>query len=382
VLTPLTNDPREYSWGSPTLIAALEGRQPTGRPEAEVWFGTHPASPARTADGRTLDVVLREAGQPPLPFLVKILAADRSLSIQVHPSKEQAVAGFAREEAAGIPRDADERTYRDDNHKPEIIVALSERFRALVGLRPLAETRRLLELLGGPGPAELADRLSGDDESRAVRDALQWVMSDASRPVVDDIVRALTDGSRDDGGEFAEERDVLRRIAADFPSDPGILVALLMNLVVLRRGEALFAPAGVLHAYQDGLGVEIMASSDNVVRGGLTPKHVDVPELLRLVDATTGPAPRVAVQRRDNGDVYDVGVPDFELTRAEVRPGEERAVAIDGPTILLVTRGAVEVAAPGGRATAAAGRAVFASADEERVALSGDGEVFIARPGA
>ena len=156
MLVPLTNPPRDYAWGSTDLIARLEGRDPTGRPEAEVWLGDHPGNPAITADGRTLDAWLAEeggaAGAPAkLTFLMKLLAAGSPLSIQAHPSKEQAEAGFAREEQAGIPRDAGNRTYRDDNHKPELIVAVSDEFLALAGLRALTDTRRLLALLGPAG---------------------------------------------------------------------------------------------------------------------------------------------------------------------------------------------------------------------------------------
>lgn len=380
MLIPISNAPREYSWGSPTLIPGLEGREPTGRPEAEIWYGDHPGSPSRTADGRTLDVARAEAGASPLPFLMKVLAAGASLSIQAHPSKEEAMEGFAREEAAGIPRDADVRTYRDDNHKPEIIVALSDRFRALVGLRPLPQTRALLAALGdGPGPAALAARLTGDDAPALLRSALEWALSGQAGAEVDDIVAALASARSE---EFAEELDVLRRIAGDFPGDPGVVVALLMNLVVLRAGEALFAPAGVLHAYQDGLGVELMAASDNVLRGGLTPKHVDVAELLRIVDTTPAPAPVIEPARGEEGDVYDVGVPDFSLLRVKVAAGEERTVEVSGPTIALVTSGEVAVSAAEDTVSAlTAGAAVFADAAAARLVLKGEGDVFLARPG-
>ncbi|RZI95496.1 MAG: mannose-6-phosphate isomerase, class I [Microbacterium sp.] len=384
MLIPISNTPREYSWGSQTLIPALEGRVPTGRPEAEVWFGAHPGSPSRADDGRTLDAVLAGAGHAPLPYLLKILAAGRSLSIQAHPSVPEAVAGFAREEAAGIPRDADHRTYRDDNHKPEIIVALSDRFRALVGLRPLEDTRRLLAGLGdAPGITALRHRLSDDDaggrdDARALRDTLAWVLSDDGRAAVDDVIGVLSETPAVDG--FAEEIEVLRTIAGDFPGDPGVVVALLMNLVVLRRGEALFAPAGVLHAYQDGLGVELMAASDNVLRGGLTPKHVDVAELLAVVDTTPGPAPIVRPTERDGEAVYDVGVADFRLGRVAVTAGEPVELAVEGPTILLVTAGEVEISGSD-TVRIPTGRAAFASADEGRLMLSGAGEVFVARPG-
>jgi mannose-6-phosphate isomerase len=379
VLIPISNAPREYSWGSPTLIPGLEGRDPSGRPEAEIWYGDHPGSPSRTADGRTLDAVLAEAGEPPLPYLLKVLAAGMSLSIQAHPSKAEAEEGFAREEAAGIPRDADVRTYRDDNHKPEIIVALSDRFRALVGLRPLEATRRLLAGLGDrPGVQALRRRLESEDEAALLRGALAWVLSADARDDVDDIVAAI--GTAEVAG-FAAELEVLQRIAADFPGDPGVVVALLMNLVELRRGEALFAPAGVLHAYQEGLGVELMAASDNVLRGGLTPKHVDVAELLRIVDTTPGPAPVIAPVPVEGAELYDAGVPDFSLLHAVVAPEGPRRLAVTGPTIVLVVRGEVIVDTPGGSTTLAAGSAAFVSADEREVGLSGDGEVFLARPG-
>src|SRR6478735_9150238 len=149
MLVPLSNDARDYDWGSTTLIPQLAGRSPSGRPEAEVWFGDHPADPAETPDGRPLDMWIADEGHSHgvpehLPYLLKLLAAASALSIQAHPSKAQAEAGFAREEAAGIARDAADRTYRDDNHKPELIVALSEEFRALAGLRDLDASRRLV----------------------------------------------------------------------------------------------------------------------------------------------------------------------------------------------------------------------------------------------
>jgi len=191
-------------------------------------------------------------------------------------------------------------------------------------------------------------------------------------------VRAIASARSD---EFAEELDVLRRIAADFAGDAGVVVALLMNLVVLRPGQALFAPAGVLHAYQDGLGVELMAASDNVLRGGLTPKHVDVDELLRIVDVTPGAAPVIEPRRTGQIDVYDVDVPDFALRRAVVVPEDTLRVPVSGPTIALVVRGTVTVSTASESVTLSAGQAAFASADEAELALRGDGDVFLATPG-
>ncbi|MCR2785231.1 MULTISPECIES: mannose-6-phosphate isomerase, class I [unclassified Microbacterium] len=377
MLVPLSNSPRDYAWGSSTLLADLTGRIPSGDPEAEIWFGDHPGCPSIVEDGsgRTLDVWLREQDAAPLPYLVKLLAAGSSLSIQAHPSKAEAVLGFAREEAAGIPRDAPERLYRDDNHKPEIIVAVSDTFRALVGLRPLAQTRRLVAALGpSAGPAALTVRLEGADEAAVLRATLAWLLSGDAQADVDDIIVAVR-GAVD--AEFAAELTTLRRIADDFPGDPGVVVALLMNHVELRQGEGLFAPAGALHAYQDGLGLELMAASDNVLRGGLTPKHIDVAELLRIVDTTPGPAPIVVP--RDG--MFDVGIPDFALTRLLV--DRETRVRLTGPAIVVAVRGAVEVAGEqsGTVGSLGPGAAAYAGAEERELAFTGSGEVFIAQPG-
>lgn len=387
MLIPISNAPRDYAWGSETLIADLQGREPAGGPEAEIWFGDHPGNPSRVDDGtgRELGVALAEEGVPSLPYLLKILAAATSLSIQAHPSREQAVAGFDREEEAGIPRDAAERLYRDRNHKPEIIVALSDRFRALVGLRPLAETRRLVASLGSdPQLGALARALEsgqGEEESAALHRVIGWALSGAAADVVDALGRALTAPVAQAADiAFAAERAVLGRVAAEFPGDAGLIVATLMNLVELRRGEALFAPAGVLHAYQDGLGVELMAASDNVLRGGLTPKHVDVPELLRIVDTASGPAPVVpAVEAAPNVFTYDAGVPDFRLDRVEASFEAVAEIPLSGTAIVLATAGDIVVEADGARVELVPGTAVVVAADT--VAIGGAGEAFVAQPG-
>jgi mannose-6-phosphate isomerase len=379
MLVPLSNDPRDYAWGSATLLAELQGRRPSGRPEAEIWFGDHPADPSVTSDGRTLDAWLEAEGPATgaparLPYLLKLLAAASALSIQAHPSKAQAEAGFAREEAAGIPRDAAERTYRDDNHKPELLVAISDEFRALAGLRDLDATRRLVSQIG-PGAATLAQRLQGDDVSLGA--VIGWLLSEGGAADARDIVAAATAA---ESTEFAAELDMVRALETSSPGDPGIVVALLMNLVTLRRGEGLFIPAGVLHAYLEGLGVELMAASDNVLRGGLTPKHIDVPELLSVLDETPGAPMIVQPQQVEAGaDRYDVPVADFALFR--VRAGAESALPIDGPAIAVSTGGAVSIAGSTGTVALSPGAAVFATPDEGRVAVRGEGDVFVAVPG-
>src|SRR5690606_39021371 len=300
MLLTITNDPRDYAWGSTSLLAALEGRRPSASPEAEVWFGDHPSDPADVVGGGTLDAVTGGS----LPYLLKLLAAADPLSIQVHPTREQAQQGFARE--AGMDAADPTRNYRDANHKPELIVALSDRFEALSGLRPVAETLRMLSAFPDvPGVIELRERLGSADEEAALRDTIGWLLSGTAQDAVDDVIGALS-GAEADG--FAEALTAIRTIAEQNPGDPGVVVALLMNFVVLRPGEAVFLRAGLLHAYVSGLGVEIMAASDNVLRGGLTPKHIDVDELLSVVDTRPGEVP---VQSA-TGEVtaYDIPVPD------------------------------------------------------------------------
>jgi mannose-6-phosphate isomerase len=397
VLIPLANAPRDYAWGATSLIADLEGRAPSGRPEAEVWFGDHPGDPAETPDGRTLDRWIAEDGagagiDAPLPYLLKLLAAASSLSIQAHPSKSQAEAGFAREEAAGTPRDAAERTYRDANHKPELIVALSDTFRALAGLREIGDTRRLVTALG-PGAAPLAERLAETDASLAA--IIGWLLSDGvdvARDVIAAAVAAarssMESGASGAGAdpvldEFAAELELARTLEEGFPGDPGIVVALLMNLVTLRRGEGLFLPAGVLHAYLEGLGVELMAASDNVLRGGLTPKHIDAEELVRVLDPEPG-LPPVVIGRPVGEGVhqYDVPVADFALL-AVTPPPLGVDVPLDGAAIALATAGALTVTAlaSGASETLEPGRAVLVTPDENGIRVAGQGELFVALPG-
>jgi len=372
MLLSISNEPRDYAWGSTTLLAGLEGREPSEVPEAEVWFGDHPGDPSDVATGGTLDAVTGGS----LPYLLKLLAAADPLSIQVHPTIEQAREGYARE--AGLGASDSSRNYRDDNHKPELIVPLSERFEALSGLRPVADTLRLLDAFPpSDGVVALRARLQDGAEPDALRATIGWLLSGAAQSEVDDVIAGL--GSAQ-SGEFADALAGVRTVAERNPGDPGVVVALLMNYLVLRRGQAVFLRAGLLHAYVSGLGVEIMAASDNVLRGGLTPKHIDVDELLAVVDPTPGAVP--VQSPSDDADVveYDVPVPDFALRR--VRVSGERVIDVDGPAMVLVTAGDITVATTVGPALAIpVGSAAYATQDERVVVLRGTGEVFIAQPG-
>lgn len=268
-MIPLIGAPQHYAWGSKSAIPGALGRQPDGRPWAELWWGTHPGgrTVAQTADDR--EVPLADlAGR--LPFLVKLLAADHPLSLQVHPTAEQAALGYAREERMGVPIAAPHRIYRDPYGKPELILAVTP-FEALCGFRPVEDAAADLEGCGGD---VIADNLRLLGPSATVA----WLLT--KRPQID------------------VDHPLYCRLSAEYPDDPGALVALLLNPVTLEPGEAMFLDAGVLHMYLHGVGLEVMGASDNVMRGGLTPKHVDVPELVMVLDPTPT-APPVLRPRPD-----------------------------------------------------------------------------------
>lgn len=375
----IANTPRDYAWGSTTAIAELLGREPSGGPEAEYWLGDHPGSPAvvvdRPAVGRTLAEVTAQSPAGRLPFLMKVLAAAEPLSLQVHPTLAQAAEGFARENAAGLALDDPRRSYTDERHKPELVYALSDPFIALSGFRSIAASRAELAAVDEPCVNDFVQhRLTGDD---ILGELIAWLLS--GDPEVVHLAMALTDWASEDGAPQLDDAQgtwaTVRRLAARYPEDPGIVISTLMNTVVLRPGEALYLPAGNLHSYQEGLGIEVMAASDNVIRGGLTPKHVDVDELLAILDPRPLPAPRLEPETPQRGvSVFRPDVPDFALTVVE---GEALAdgclVGDEGPGILLCLDGQVSI---DGQATATQGDAYYLSNGPFEV--SGTGRIVIA----
>jgi len=339
------NQPRDYAWGSTTAIAGLLGTEPSGGPEAELWLGAHPGSPARILDpaeaGGSADLAHWPETAGRLPYLLKVLAAAGPLSLQAHPSSEQARAGFERENAEGLAPGSPERNYKDPFHKPEMIFALSDPFDALCGFREPADSRAALERLAGsdPGVAAFAGTLDGEP-AEALRRATEWLLG--GTPEVAALVSAVTDAAQRAEGADA---DTVRMLARAFPGDPGIVLALLLNRVTLRPGEALYLPAGNIHAYLRGLGIELMAASDNVLRGGLTPKRVDVPELVRILDfAPFAATPMTAKRPAPGVEEFVPDVADFRLYRIEIgadTPATE--VTLPGTAIVLCTAGAAEV---------------------------------------
>ena len=371
----ISNTPRDYAWGSNGQISEYLGLGGSGT-EAELWLGTHAGSPALADDGRPLGELLDAAGVAHPPFLLKVLAAASPLSLQAHPTTEQAERGFARENEAGVPMSAPHRSYRDPFAKPEVIVAVS-RFEALSGLRDtdeaLAAVRAVLAVDDAIRP--FARRLEGSLQS-----AVAWLLSDD--PEVADVVRAVTDAVDAIAESDPAAADTVRRLAQHYPGDPGIAVSLLLNRVTLEPGEALFLPAGNIHAYLEGLGIELMGPSDNVLRAGLTSKHIDARELLHIADFSVLHDPRMPREQLAGAIRYapEAG---FELRWID---GEHRPDSSASAIVLAVAE--TEVTFGDERHTLAQGQAAyldtlsgveFSSADAW-LAMAGDTPVDTVNP--
>ncbi|MGI5250639.1 mannose-6-phosphate isomerase, class I [Actinacidiphila glaucinigra] len=393
----LTNTIRPYAWGSTTAIPELLGTTPTGEPQAELWMGAHPGAPSRVDRGNgpvPLDQVIAadpggELGTPAverfgprLPFLLKLLAAGSPLSLQVHPDLAQAAAGFADEEARGIPVDAPHRNYKDANHKPEMIVALTP-FEGLCGFRHPEETADLLTGLGVDSLKPYADLLRAHPEEAALREVLTAVLGAERAAMAGTVDEAAEAASRlaAEGGPHADAYAAYAAIAHAYPGDPGVIAAMLLNHVRLQPGEALFLGAGIPHAYLSGLGVEIMANSDNVLRCGLTPKHVDIPELLRIVRFQAGDAGVLRPEASPDGEeLYGTPIDEFRLSRYSLAAGAAPRTLHDRTAqILLCTEGTAVVRTPGDPAapqlTLERGQSAYVPAGE-KVELTGEGTVF------
>ncbi|MXM67155.1 mannose-6-phosphate isomerase, class I [Streptomyces sp. HUCO-GS316] len=374
----LDNTVRPYAWGSTTAIPKLLGAEPTGEPQAEMWMGAHPGAPSRTDRGTLVDVIdaapEKELGAesvakfgPRLPFLLKILAAGAPLSLQVHPNPEQAKEGYEDEERRRIPVDAPHRNYKDANHKPELICALTE-FDGLCGFRDPVQAADVLAGLGVDSLKPYVDILHAHPEEAALREVLTAILSADPEEMAHTVAEATAACSRL-GGDYAPYAD----IAHHFPGDPGVIAAMLLNHVRLQPGEALFLGAGIPHAYLNGLGVEIMANSDNVLRCGLTPKHVDVPELLRIVRfEAADPGVLRPEASLDGEEVYETPIDEFRLSRYVLpEGGATHDLTRPTPQILLCTAGSVRA----GDHALTPGRSVFVSAGE-KAEVSGSGTVF------
>ena len=394
----LENVIQEYAWGSRTALASLLGRPEAVRPQAELWMGAHPSAPSKVlrggkwvslrdvierAPGEELGAAVHRAFGARLPFLLKVLAAESPLSLQAHPSAEQAKAGFAREEAAGIPRSAPERNYRDDSSKPELLCALTE-FEALCGFRAAGETLRLFQSLAVaellPLVGELAAHPDGGGVRAVFEGLVQWPA--ARRAALLDATLAVCERLAREGGPFARECRWAVKLGGLYPGDIGAVNSLLLNRVLLQPGQGVFLPAGKLHAYLHGMGVEIMGNSDNVLRGGLTPKHVDVPELFSVLDFRDGPVMPLSAERGAGGEErYVTPAAEFRLSRLTVAAPACLSLKVGGPEILLCTEGALELRGARGTLALERGQSAWVPASEGTYGVVGSGTAYRATTG-
>jgi mannose-6-phosphate isomerase len=401
LLEPVT---QPYAWGSHTAIAELQGRRvPTAQPEAELWMGAHPSAPSGVAlpggGHTTLNVLIaadpvRELGEEcvarfggRLPFLLKVLAAETALSIQVHPSRLQAEAGFRAENERGLASGGKSHNYADDWPKPEILCALTT-FEALAGMRAPQDAAALLKELAVGELDPVSAILAGGSGPEALTEALAAILAWPSerRPALVAEVASGCAVVAAGGGPYAAACAAAVRLSREHPGDLGVIASLLLRHLVLRPGQAIFLPAGGLHAYLHGTGVELLANSDNVVRAGLTAKHIDVPELLKLTDPAV--AVPVLEPRALGGGlfVYDSPAPEFRLYRAELGGAEISLPGAGGARIVLCTEGAALLRASGGAAgtgdlAIGRGESCFVAAEDGAVTAAGPATAFIAATG-
>ena len=380
---------KDYAWGSPRAISDFTGIEFGGQRVAELWFGAHngaqtlaggsPLSEVIAADPAGIlgaDVLARFDGQ--LPFLLKLIAPEQPLSLQVHPGKELAESGFQAEEEAGIPLDSPRRNYRDRNHKPEMIFALTP-FEAFAGFRAPRRAIEVLENLNAPLAREMLEILRahpGYRGLRAVARKLLAPLDEERRVQIEAVITACQDRlDRGTSPSLRVDRQAVA-LARTYPSDPGAVLSLLLNPVTLRPGEALFIPTGAVHAYVSGLGIEVMSSSDNVLRAGLTPKHIDAGEALRCMDFHGAPPVRIAPEMNGRGTgIYYAPVDDFELSVSDINGEEWIPIPGFGPRILLGVSGDLEIGVGGEVETISTGQAVFVSAAEGTVRVRGNGKL-------
>jgi mannose-6-phosphate isomerase len=368
----LQNSVRHYPWGSKTVIPELLGEaSPADRPYAELWMGAHPDAPSVLSDGTPLDKAIelqaeallgpevRERFGDRLPFLLKVLAAEQPLSLQAHPTNEQAQAGFAAEEAAGVPRDAPTRTFKDPFHKPELLLALTP-FEALCGFRPVEQSLHCLAKLQVPELKPTIAALARGGLRAAIPQLIALSARRRESLVQAVATRAASFVAAHDP-EFINTYRWAASLADTYPGDPGVVISLMCNHLRLAPGEAVFLPAGNLHAYLGGAGIEVMASSDNVLRGGLTTKHVDLAALIEVLDFTDGKVPVLHPVLGPGGLRYQVPVEDFELTRCQLGtdPG---VLTTAGPQVLLCAEGTAVLGSADGELELSQGQSAFVPA--------------------
>lgn len=380
----LNNSLQNYAWGSKTALTELYGiENPQSLPMAELWMGAHPKSPSTVevnGEARSLREVIdadkvatlgkavaERFGE--LPFLFKVLCADQPLSIQVHPSKTAAEQGFARENAAGIPLSAAERNYKDANHKPELVYALTP-FQAMNGFRELHEIVSLLEPVAGAHP-QIAHFLENANEANLAKlfATLLSLQDEAKSRAIGLLKSALN-------AREGEPWQTIKSIAIDYPDDSGLFSPLLLNVITLQPGEAMFLFAETPHAYLKGVALEVMANSDNVLRAGLTPKFIDIPELLANLKFQAKPAATLLTQPQRDGETLNFPIPveDFAFAIHGLSAAPQ-ALAQNSAALLFCIEGQAVIEKSGQQLVLKPGESCFVAANESPVNAAGTGRL-------
>ena len=381
----LINSVQNYAWGSKTALTDLYGiANPNNLPMAELWMGAHPKSSSKIEDAsgqaRSLrdvidadkaallgDKVAQRFGE--LPFLFKVLCADQPLSIQVHPNKQASEIGFAKENAAGIPLDAAERNYKDPNHKPELVFALTP-FLAMNAFREFSEIISLLQPVAGANNAiaHFLENPNAEALSQLFASLLNMQGEEKSHALA--VLKAALESQQ------GEPWETIRLIAQFYPDDSGLFSPLLLNVVKLNPGEAMFLFAETPHAYLQGVALEVMANSDNVLRAGLTPKYIDIPELVANVKFVAKPAAELLTQPVKNGAELDFPIPveDFAFSLHDLSQAET-AIAQESAAILFCAEGEATLRKGEQRLVLKPGESAFVPANESPVSVSGTGRL-------
>ncbi len=385
----LSNPIKEYSWGSQEAIPDLLSLKKDGKPRAELWMGTHPSAPSvvLNEDGtkETLDKLI--AGNPEfflgsgiagefsntLPFLFKLLAVEKPLSIQAHPDRKRAKAGFDEEEKKKIPLDAGCRNYKDRNHKPELILALTP-FYAMCGFRNYGDIVNDFSILDFTPLSGSLRALKTDPSEKYLREFFKKIMEPGDsekKSLVNSLFRIKKKLS-------VEQGFWIERLNVEYPEDIGVVCPLLLNIVLLEPGEALFLSEGILHSYLQGFGVEIMANSDNVIRGGLTPKHVDVQELITMLKFSSHDVKKVIPEIESGCEkIYSVPVRDFLLSEIALSSNDIFKSRINHSfEILLCVKGRVEIFSGNDSISVSRGESVFIPFSVENYFIKGEGRIF------
>ncbi|MCX6396635.1 MAG: mannose-6-phosphate isomerase, class I [Propionibacteriales bacterium] len=372
----LRNGVKNYDWGSPDAIPHFLGGDVSASPVAEVWIGTHPLSPSAAVNEDGTEQPLTEVAGD-LPFMVKLLAADRPLSLQVHPSRTLAEAGFDREEAAGVPLDAPHRVYKDRNHKPEMVYALST-FDSLIGFRKTAEILRVLGPLGTPLSERLVTDLRADPGFAGIVRRVEYLLSgEVGSDQVGEVVEACRRLAAL-GMDVKRAYATVAEIAAHYPGDAGVVISLMLNRMTLQPGEAAYLETGVMHAHLSGLCLEVMATSDNVLRAGLTSKHIDRAGLVACLADGMARIARVTPDFVVDTEIFSPAHVEFALAVSQISPAAPDGVDLvrANGSVLICTGGEVIVSTEAGdKVTLSRGESLYLSAEDRGAIVEGLGEV-------